>query len=352
MKKKIIALTLSLAMALSISACGTSSNNAPASGNGTSSSSQPAPSAPGSEPNGPVITAKMGHVVATDSAYHYGAETFARLVDEKSNGQIKIEVYPNSQLGGDRDLLEGLAMNSVQFSLPGGLTLAQYEPVCAVFSMPFLYESREDAYKVLDSELAEEVFSTTIDHGFRVLGCIEKGFNQLATRNTPITGLSDVKGMKIRVPESDLYMKTWTLLGAAPTPMAWNEVFSALQTGVVDGEEAPLSSFAASGFGEVAKHFAFINYLYDPVCITVSEQFYQSLTDEQRAILDEAAAEAVEIQRAWVAEDDLKKQKEQEEMGVTFYNPPLAEFQAAVQPLYDEFENPEVLEQVLAALGR
>ena len=306
-----------------------------------------------SSENNNVITAKMGHVVATDSAYHYGAETFARLVNEKSAGTIQIEIYPNSQLGGDRDLLEGLSMNSVQFSLPGGLTLAQYEPSIGVFSMPFLYETREDAYKVLDGDLAEEVFSTTIDHGFRVLGCIEKGFNQLATRETPINSLEDVQGMKIRVPESELYMQTWELLGAAPTPMAWNEVFSALQTGVVDGEEAPLSSFAASGFGEVAQHFAYINYLYDPVCITVSEAFYQSLTEEQQQILQEAAVETREIQRAWVVEDDLKKEEDlRENFGVTFYNPDLAAFQEAVQPLYDEFEDQELLNQVLSELGR
>lgn len=337
MRKIALCLSLALMLSMSLTACG--------------DSEKPAASSGAEEPNKEAIVIKLGHTTAEDSAYHYAASKFAELVDEKSDGAIRVDIYPNSQLGADRDMLEGLTLNTVQMSMPGGLTLASYEPSIAILSLPFLYENREQAYAVLDSEVAQEVYSASLNFGVRVLASADNGFRQLGTKD-PVNSLEDLKGMKIRVPDSALYMDTWTLLGAAPSPTAWNELFSALQTGVVDGEEAPLGIFGTSGFGEICKNFAYINYLYDAPVLAIGENFYQSLSAEHQQILSEAAKEACVLEREWVQEDETKWQEKIEtQWGVTFTNPDLKPFQDAVAPIYKNYDQ-ATLEKIFEILGR
>lgn len=325
-----------LTLAVCLSGCGNSSNPAPSgdgSGDGGSS--------------GQVIEASLAHVMAVGSPADLGANRFAELVSEKTGGAIQINVYPNSQLGGDRDVIEAQQLGSVDFSLPGTSIYSQFEPTLGVFCMPFLYEDAEAAHAVLDSDVAAEIYSVTANQNITVLTTFESGFRQLGTANRAVNSLADIHGLRIRIPEGDIYVKTWSALGTNGTALAWNELFSALQTGVVEGEEAPLANFAASGFGEVCKYFAYINYNYDPLMLTVSNAFWDKLTDEQKAAVQEAAYEARDYEREVNAQQEAELEAQLiEEWGVTFTHPDLEEFKAAVQTVYDTYEYQDELKML------
>ena len=344
-------LTVALILAIVLGGCGGSSG-APASsvGSETSASSSPA-SAPMSAVR-PTHTAKFGHVMAPDSPSGLGAVKFAELVAQKTNGEIIVEVFHNSQLGGDRDMVEAQQIGSLDFCLPGCSVYVSFEPTVGVCSLPFLYESAEQAHKFLDGPVATEIFSVTKNQNITVLTTFESGFRQLGTR-TPVNSLADLKGMKIRVPQGELFLNVWKALGTSPTALSWNEIFSALQTGVIDGEEAPLANFATMGFGEVAPYFAFINYTYDPLLFTVSNTFWHKLTDSQRAAILAAAQEARDFQRVENArQEKMLEEKLTKEQNMVFVRPDLEPFREAVQPVYINFAYPDLLKKVRDAIAK
>ena len=351
--KKTLALLLAACMGLSLVACAAAPAPAAAPAAPAASAEAPAESAePAAEAAKEVITGSISHSSAPDSTYDIGAHKFADLVAEYTNGTVQLEVYPSAQLGSDKEAFEGHRMGSVDFSLPGASMLSQYKSNVAVFNLPFLFSSREDAYKVLDSDLAAEIFSSTEEVGVKVLACLESGFRQVASSKKPIMSVEDLQGQKIRVPDGDLYVNTWKALGVNPTVLAWNECFSALQTGIIDGEEAPMSSFDSAGFSEIVKYFSFINYMYDPVCLCVSTMFWDQLDAEQQEAVQKAAKEASAFERAYCLELEQTLQSKLEGEGVSFYEPDLAGFQSAVQSVYDGYADQETLKKVLELLGR
>ncbi len=304
------------------------------------------------EGNNEVIVAKMSHSSAVDSTYDVGAKYFADLVDEYTNGTVQIDVFPNAQLGSDRDALEGQRMGTVDISLPGASMLTMYEPSIGVFNLPFLFADKEEVYSTLDGEVGQEIFSSIETQGLRVLSTFESGFRQVSTVSTPVTSLSDVSGLKVRIPDGDAYLNTWEALGANPTVIAWNETFTALQTNVVEGVEVPITSFADAGLSEIAHHFSYINYMYDPVVLIVSQTFWDKLSTEQQEAVQKAATEASAYERQYNSDLEEELQTQLESEGVTFYNPDLSEFQAAVQSIYDEYEYQDELNAILDFLGR
>ena len=338
--KKAISLVLALCMILSLAACGqrTDDNASTPDNTGTAEKT--------------VITGSISHSSAPDSTYDIGAHYFADLVKEYTDGTVILEIYPSAQLGSDKEAFEGHRMGSVNFSMPGASMLSQYKENIAVFNLPFLFSSREDAYKVLDSELADEIYSSTEEVGVKVLASFESGFRQVASAKKPIESLADLKGQKIRVPDGDIYVNTWRALGVSPTVLGWNDVFSGLQTGIIDGEEAPMSSFDSAGFSEIVKYFSFINYMYDPVTLCVSTMFWDKLDADQQAAVQKAAKEAAAYEREYCANLEKDLQAKLEGEGVTFYNPDLTEFQNAVQSVYNSYADQETLNAVLALLGR
>lgn len=344
--KKLISLCLASAMAFSLVGCGNSpngnaSNPAPPAGNTSTSQSQPQEES---------YSASLGHVMTADSPAGLAAERFAELVSEKTNGTVTISVYPNSQVGGDRDMIENQQLGSLEFSLPGTSIYSQFEPVLGTFCLPFLYSNYDEAHTALDNADVMALYDCTANQNITTLTTFESGFRQLGT-NREINSLSDLKGLIIRIPQGDIYTQTWSALGVNGTPSAWNELFSALQTGVVDGEEAPLSNFAATGFGEVCKYFAYINYAYDPLMLTVSNSFWDKLSENQKKAVTEAAYEARDYCRELNAEAEASMEASlKEEWGVTFTHPDLTEFRSAVQSVYENWTYPDALAVIQGAL--
>ena len=351
--KKRLSFILALMLALTLAGCGGASGGtsggsaAPA----DASSSESAPS--GSAPAG-AVTLKLTHSLSTSAQYQAGAEHFKELVEERTGGAIAVEIYPNAQLGAERDTFEALQLGTVDIALGTCGVLGQtFTLDTDVFSLPFLFSDSEALYGLLDSDLAAEIFSGTAKNGAEVLACYDSGFRQLSNSVRPIHSVADCAGLKIRTPESSMYVDTMEALGISPSTLAWSEVFSALQTHVVDGQETPIAVFTSSGLGEVNQYFAFTNYMDDPIAMVASTNFMNKLTDEQQQIIREAAYESAVYERQWLADyekscvDSLTA-----DFGVEFTYPDTSEFQALVGGVYDSYQNQELLAKVQAFLGQ
>lgn len=355
MKRLKAVISLVMASALVLSGCGVSNKTlAPASA-ADSNAGMSGTSVAASTSDGTVkaeYVAKLGHSQVTASPVHDGALYFAELVSEKTNGRVAIDVYPAAQLGAERDLVEGAGMGTVEMGLSVGSVCAQFQPGVDAFCLPFLFETKEDVYTVLDGDVGKEIFAAMEKSDVTVLSCFENGFRQLGT-NREINSIEDLAGLKLRAPEGDIYVQTWSALGVNVTATPWNETFTALQTGVVDGEEAPLAIFESAGFGEVSKYFAYINYMYDPLVLYVSSDWLESLPEDLQAAVEEAAVEAADYQRALVTDQEkTAEQTLKDDWGVTFTSPDLAPFQNAVSNVYSTYAYQDNLQKILTALGR
>ena len=303
---------------------------------------------------GSPITAKLAHSLSATSHYQVGAEKFKELVESRTNGAVAIEIYPATQLGAERDLFEGLSMGTIEFSIGTSAVLGQtFQVTTDIFAMPWLYSSSEQFYKFMDSDLAKKIYSPLMNNGLEVLACYGSGFRQLSNNVRPINTLEDVKGLKIRCPEAAIYINTFEAIGIAPTPLAWTEVFSGLQTGVIDGQETPMSVFLSDNLGEVQKYFAFTNYMIDPIIFAVSSRFLDSLTPEQQQIVRDSAYEAAVHERRYI--DELEERGVgimEKDFNVQVTRPDPAPFQAAVKPLYDTYRDQELLREVMDFLAK
>lgn len=349
--KKRVSFILVLLLVLALTGCGGKSGET---NGGNTGDAFPSVSTPASSSQGGTITLKLTHSLSTSSQYQAGAEYFKELVEERSGGQITVEIYPNAQLGAERDTFEALQLGTVDIALGTCGVLGQtFTLDTDVFSLPFLFSDGEALYNLLDSDLATEIFSGTANNGAEVLTCYDSGFRQLSNSIRPINSVADCAGLKIRTPESSMYVDTMEALGISPSTLAWSEVFSALQTHVVDGQETPIAVFTSSGLGEVNQYFAFINYMDDPIAMVASTSFMNKLTDEQQQIIREAAYESAVYERQWLADyekscvDSLTA-----DFGVEFTYPDTSEFQALVGGVYDSYQNQELLAKVQAFLGQ
>jgi len=242
------------------------------------------------------VTLKLGHIADPQNPYAQGAQKFADLVAEKSGGTIKVEVYPSSQLGNQRDLVEGLTLGTLDLTMTSTAVLGNFHPQVAVFDLPFIFRDREHAFKALDT-VGMEIAKDLEEKGMKVLAYYENGVRNMTNNIRPIRVPEDMKGLKIRVMEQPIYIAMMKALGANPTPMAFGELFTALQKGVVDGQENPAAHIYTKRFFEVQKYISLTEHTYSAEPLVVSMITWNKLTPEQQTIIQEAAEEARDWQR-------------------------------------------------------
>lgn len=242
------------------------------------------------------VTLKLGHIADPQNPYAQGAQKFADLVAEKSGGTIKVEVYPSSQLGNQRDLVEGLTLGTLDLTMTSTAVLGNFHPQVAVFDLPFIFRDREHAFKALDT-VGMEIAKDLEEKGMKVLAFYENGVRNMTNNIRPIRVPEDMKGLKIRVMEQPIYIAMMKALGANPTPMAFGELFTALQKGVVDGQENPAAHIYTKRFFEVQKYISLTEHTYSAEPLVVSMITWNKLTPEQQTIIQEAAEEACDWQR-------------------------------------------------------
>jgi tripartite ATP-independent transporter DctP family solute receptor len=326
MFKKSIAVTMMIVM-LFVSAVACGKNN----GNNASS-----PAASSTTGSGKVVTLRLGHITGESDAWHKGALKFAELVKAKSNGSVEVEIYPSSTLGNDRDLIEGMQLGSVDFALVAGVLSNFYEPY-SILELPYLFRDKEHLEKVLYGDVGEKLKKDLLDNAqVRGLDFWVRGPREL-TANKKIEKVEDLKGLKIRVPEIPASIAAWKAMGASPTPMAFGEVYSSLQTGVIDAQENPFALIASNKIQEVQSHLMLTNHVFGYVLLTMSEITYQKLTPEQQKAVEEAAKEATTFENDLVAKQEVELLDLLKKSGMEVVELDTAPFMEKAKTVHGEF---------------
>jgi len=246
---------------------------------------------------------KLGHIADPAKPYAIAAEKFAELVNEKTNGDVEIQIFPSSQLGNQRDLIEGLIFGTLDMTLTSTAVLGNFLPKIAIFDLPFLFRDTNHAYKALDT-IGMEIGKELEPKGLKLLAYFENGIRHLTNNVRPVKKPEDMKGLKIRVMEQKIYIEMMKALGANPTPMAFGELFTAMQQGTVDGQENPVSHIWTKRFFEVQKYISLTGHVYAAEPLLVSMITWNKLpVDVQEAIML-SAAEATSWHRAQCVASD------------------------------------------------
>ena len=280
---------------------------------------------------------KLGHIAEVSHPYAQGADYFAKLVGEKSGGDMEVQVFPSSQLGSQKDMTEGLIYGTIDMVLTGTADLGQFQPKMSIFDLPFLFKDRAHAYKSLDT-VGMELGKELEPKGMKLLGFMENGIRHLTNNVRPVKAPADMAGLKIRVMSNKIYIETIKSLGGSPTPMAFGELYSAMQQGTVDGQENPSAHIYTKRFFEVQKYASMTAHAYAPEPVLISMITWSKLSDAQKAIIQEAATEAVAWQRELSTKEDNEYWDKIKATGkIEVVEVDRAPFMEATQPVWKEF---------------
>lgn len=305
-----------------------------------------------------VITIKFSHVVAPDTPKGKGAEKFKELAEQYTEGKVKVEIYPNSQLYKDKEELEALQLGAVQMLAPslakfGPLGVQQFE----LFDLPMLFNGRDDLRKITQGDVGKELLGMLGDKGITGLAFWDNGF-KIMSANSPLHVPDDFLGLKMRIQSSKILEAQMEALGAVPQVMAFSEVYQALQTGVVDGTENPPSNMYTQKMHEVQKHATLSNHGYLGYAVIVNKAFWDGLPEDVRANLDKAMAESTDYANGIAEEENQKSLQAMMDAGTTeFYeltDEERAEWLEVLKPVHEEMSDrigEDLLQKVYDTLG-
>ncbi len=323
-KNRFLALLLAGMMCLGLAACG--SDPAPAEGEGEDATS------------GEAIVMKLGTTVNEEDSFQVAAEKFAELVEERTEGAYKIEIHPNGTLGDERTMLESMQMGELDLGIITSGPFVNFSADMGVLDMPFLFSSNEDVYKVLDGEIGKDLLKTLESSNLKGLAYAERGFRNLTNSVRPVKKADDVKDLKVRVMENEVYTASFKAMGVNAVPMAWNDALTALQQNTIQGQENPINVIYSYKLWESQKYATLTRHAYASAIITMSLDSYNKLPEDVQKIFDEAAQEAAEYERNWTAEHEAEQLEAMKTNGMKVVeNPDLESFQAAVQSVYDAY---------------
>ncbi|MCF6411355.1 TRAP transporter substrate-binding protein [Pseudalkalibacillus salsuginis] len=290
----------------------------------------------GSGSDGDTVTLKLAHSGSDSHQYNIAAEKFKELVEEKTGGSVKVEIHGNATLGSEADVIEQVMDGSVDMTtVAADSSFANTVPEMNVFGIPYLFNDTEHVYSTLDGEVGKELLSLVDEHNMKGLGYWEVGFRHLTNNKKEIKTPDDVKGLKIRVQPAPVWESHMKALGASPTPVDFNELYSALDQGVVDGQENPLPTIDSMKFYEVQKYVAITAHTYSPAIVVMSNSAWDKLDKEQQKLVQEAVSETTKYHRETLAEKAKEIQNKLEENGVTFTEPDREAFRDATQNVKD-----------------
>lgn len=340
--KKTLCLALTLAMSVSMLAgCG---SKEAASGSAAAS--------------GDKITMKIATTGNESHQSTIAANAFSEKLSELSGGQIEATVYPNSSLGNEREATEGVKMGSLEMTIvTSDGAVPSFVPETQALSIPYLFETKEEAYYVLDNFMQEELSPKFEAQGMKHLAFCELGFRHFTNNVKPIAKASDMAGLSIRVQEAPIWFALADCLNFIATPIAFNELYTALSQGTVDGEENPIASISSSAFDEVQKYMCMDGHTYAAESMLMNLNFYNSLTEEQQDWVDEAAAYARDYQREAVSKMEEEMLAKIEANGcIVEKNPDIDSFREATADLYlmdkvTALVDPKLVEGMRAAVA-
>ena len=286
---------------------------------------------------------KMGTSTQPDHIYNKGLEHFKKLVEEGTKGAIEVQIFPANQLGAERELVEGMQLGTVQGTMTSTGPMGNFLPDIKLFNLPFLFKDREAAYKVLDGPVGTQIADKLLKVGIRSLGWAENGFRNITNSRNAINKPEDINGLKIRVMEDDLFIISMKALGASPLPMAFSELYTALEQKTVDAQENPLAVIHSSRFFEVQKFLAMTGHFYSPAMLLVSESFFAGLSDDEKKVVLDAGKKTCNFERDLSLKADQELEAALEKAGMTITHPDKAPFQKQVAGVYT---NPKVIKAI------
>ncbi|MFC7703569.1 TRAP transporter substrate-binding protein [Plastorhodobacter daqingensis] len=283
---------------------------------------------------------KIGYALAPNSHYGAAADAWQATVDAEAEGRFVFRHFPSSGLGGEREVIEGLQIGTVEATIVSSGTLANFVPEAGVFDIPFLFRDLAHARTVLDGPIGQDMLARFDDVGLVALAWGEQGFRHITSNRGTIEGPGDMAGLRLRTMENPIHITAFQTLGAAPTPMAWPEVIGALQQGTIDGQENPLSVIVSANLSDVQRHLTLSGHVYSPAMLLVSRPFWEGLSEEDREIFARGAAEGVRAMRGFVdaVEEDGVETLRARGMEIgTLSAEQRAAFQEALAPAYESY---------------
>lgn len=283
------------------------------------------------------VTLKIANYYAPDHPVNQGFyQIFKPMVESKSNGSIKVQIYPNSQLGAEQEFVEGVQLGTIEMALTGNLwenTIPEFR----VVQLPYMFVSYDHANEILNGPVGQKIYQYIKPLGVRILASFPNGFRAVSNSKKPINSIDDCKGIRLRVFQGDIIIKEMQALGFTTVVMPISEIFTALQQKVVDGQENPIFTLYYSGWYEVQKYVAMTKHMYGPGYVVINEKVWNSLSKDQQQLIQAAASETA----SWILnkmkneEDDIIKKLQAAGLVITY--PDLKPFMQRVAPIVDEY---------------
>lgn len=309
---------------------GCSNDSSKANGDGNSAS------------DGEVIEIRFAHVLAQDSTIHRSVEHFKEVIEEESDGEFEVTIYPDAQLGGDGEATESVQSGKIEMARPPTGTLSNFSSTMKIFDYPFLFDDLETVYSTLDGPIGDQILEDLEEHNFIGLGYGEDGFRHLTNSVQPISTPDDVKGLTIRTFEAPMHIDFWTEMGASPTTLDFDELYSALDTGVADGHESPYQTIRSSKLYEVNEFITESGVTYGPEPFIINKDFFEGLAEDQQQLIRDSVQSAVEWQREENAEseDDIIQEIIDEGVEITeLTDKESDEWEKASIPFYEKYKD-------------
>ncbi|MFT6304323.1 MAG: tripartite ATP-independent transporter DctP family solute receptor [Granulosicoccus sp.] len=286
-------------------------------------------------------TLKLGHLANEQNAWHLAAVKFGEELSALTDGRIEVQVFPNESLGKEIDLINGMQLGTVDMTITGE-SLQNWAPMAALLAVPYAYKSLEHMDEVASGSIGDDIKAQIIDKAkVRPIAYFARGPRNL-TSNRAITSPADLNGLKMRVPNVPLFVDVWKSLGASPTPMAFSEVFTSLQSGVLAAQENPLALIRSANFNEVQSHVNKTEHVRSWIYLTIAESTWAKLSDADKQAVEKAAAAAQQFERGLLLGSLADDQAYLESKGMTFVEVDGAAFQAAAKDAVLKNVKPEI----------
>jgi len=243
----------------------------------------------------------LGYVGRPTSPEGIGAQAFADEVKKRSNGRLEIRLHSGGALGGEREMLEGIQLGTIDIAMPATAVVGNFVPEVQILDIPFLFRDIDQAYRVFDGPIGQEMLAKFPSRGLIGLALGGNGFRQLTNSKRPVSSPDDLHGLKLRTMENQTHLMVWRQLGALPTPMALPEVFTALQQGVVDGQENPIGAIINNKFGQVQKYLTLTNHAFTSIAVVMSPTAYNALSAPDKQLFVDGARTAMRVTKEQVA---------------------------------------------------
>jgi TRAP-type transport system periplasmic protein len=243
----------------------------------------------------------LGFVGRQTSPEGLGVTAFAEELKKRSNGRFEIRLHPGGALGGEREMLEGLQIGTVDLAIPATAVVGNFVPEVQILDIPFLFRDIDHAYRVLEGPIGQEMLAKFPSKNLVGLALGGNGFRQLTNSKKPVSSPDDLRGLKLRTMENQTHLMVWRQLGALPTPMSLPEVFTALQQGVVDGQENPIGAIINNKFGQVQKHLTITNHAFTSIAVVMSPAAFNGLSAADKQLFIDGARLAMRVTKEQVA---------------------------------------------------